>query len=249
MLRKPAGSGASQVLPRRPLITTCMAPREVVARRTLVGPAADWVRQPGPGGWTKGHRRRPCLEFPPSCLEELWSSLGRHGETRGLPVNTPRCSQLFPVSAGNTGTVPEGDGSRAPNPQNCRVRPHPPSRTGPGKHALARANCWPPAELRGVLHRATFTGCSPQLVLLGHGCERWQRLRRRPSAGVANVCAGGGGKDPETWQFRPDRPLPARVPLDGSVVFAWNDGQSSRRLHLAGDPLVVLPELEHTDAF
>ncbi|WP_395398763.1 hypothetical protein ACHMXB_12760 [Arthrobacter sp. UC242_113] len=40
-----------------------------------------------------------------------------------------------------------------------------------------------------------------------------------------------------------------RVPLDGSVVFAWIDGQSSRRLHFAGDPLVVLPELEHTEAF
>jgi len=39
------------------------------------------------------------------------------------------------------------------------------------------------------------------------------------------------------------------VPLDGSVVFAWIDGQSSRRLHFAGDPLMVLPELEHTDAF
>ena len=39
------------------------------------------------------------------------------------------------------------------------------------------------------------------------------------------------------------------VPLDGSVLFAWNEGQSSRRVHLAGDPLVVLPELEHTDAF
>jgi hypothetical protein len=37
------------------------------------------------------------------------------------------------------------------------------------------------------------------------------------------------------------------VPLGGSVVFAWVDG--SRRLHFAGDPLVVLPELEHTDAF
>ena len=40
-----------------------------------------------------------------------------------------------------------------------------------------------------------------------------------------------------------------RVPLDGPVVFAWIDGESSRRLHFAGDPLVVLPELEHTDAF
>ncbi|MFE4543846.1 hypothetical protein [Arthrobacter sp. NPDC056727] len=39
------------------------------------------------------------------------------------------------------------------------------------------------------------------------------------------------------------------VPLDGSVVFAWTDGQSSRRLHFAGDPLMVLPELDHTDAF
>ncbi|UKA53553.1 MULTISPECIES: hypothetical protein [unclassified Arthrobacter] len=40
-----------------------------------------------------------------------------------------------------------------------------------------------------------------------------------------------------------------RPPLDGSVVFAWIDGQSSRRVHFAGDPLVVLPELEHTEAF
>lgn len=39
------------------------------------------------------------------------------------------------------------------------------------------------------------------------------------------------------------------VPLDGSVVFAWIDGQSSRRVHFAGDPMVVLPELEHTDAY
>jgi hypothetical protein len=43
--------------------------------------------------------------------------------------------------------------------------------------------------------------------------------------------------------------LTGSVPLDGSVVFAWLDGQSSRRLHFAGDPLVVLPELEHTEAF
>jgi len=43
--------------------------------------------------------------------------------------------------------------------------------------------------------------------------------------------------------------LARSVPLDGSVVFAWLDGQSSRRLHFAGDPLVVLPELEHTEAF
>jgi hypothetical protein len=51
----------------------------------------------------------------------------------------------------------------------------------------------------------------------------------------------------------PGRPAGAgvagRVPLGGSVHFAWIDGKSSRRLHFAGDPLVVLPELEHTDAF
>jgi hypothetical protein len=52
---------------------------------------------------------------------------------------------------------------------------------------------------------------------------------------------------------KPGRPARAgvtgSVPLDGSVLFAWDEGQSSRRLHFAGDPLVVLPELEHTDAF
>ena len=52
---------------------------------------------------------------------------------------------------------------------------------------------------------------------------------------------------------KPGRPartgLAGSVPLDGSVVFAWLDGQSSRRLHFAGDPLVVLPELEHTEAY
>jgi hypothetical protein len=57
----------------------------------------------------------------------------------------------------------------------------------------------------------------------------------------------------ETEIRKPGRPartgLAGSVPLDGSVVFAWLDGQSSRRLHFAGDPLVVLPELEHTEAF
>ena len=57
----------------------------------------------------------------------------------------------------------------------------------------------------------------------------------------------------ETEFRKPGRParagLACSVPVDGSVVFAWLDGQSSRRLHLAGDPLVVLPELEHTEAF
>jgi hypothetical protein len=52
------------------------------------------------------------------------------------------------------------------------------------------------------------------------------------------------------WTLTPGpRLVPEAVPLDGSVVFAWIDGQSSRRLHFAGDPLVVLPELEHTEAF
>ena len=52
------------------------------------------------------------------------------------------------------------------------------------------------------------------------------------------------------WTLTPPRAgVAGRVPLDGSVVFAWIDGKSSRRLHFAGDPLVVLPELEHTDAF
>lgn len=70
---------------------------------------------------------------------------------------------------------------------------------------------------------------------------------------------------PAAWWTPGPRPFPAAeirqpsgspragvagsVPLDGSVVFAWIDGKSSRRLHFAGDPLVVLPELEHTDAF
>lgn len=57
----------------------------------------------------------------------------------------------------------------------------------------------------------------------------------------------------ETAIRKPGHPARAgvagSVPLDGSVVFSWDDGQSSRTLHFAGDPLVVLPELEHTDAF
>lgn len=57
----------------------------------------------------------------------------------------------------------------------------------------------------------------------------------------------------ETEIRKPGHPARAgvagSVPVGGSVLFAWVDGQSSRWLHFAGDPLVVLPELEHTDAF
>lgn len=69
----------------------------------------------------------------------------------------------------------------------------------------------------------------------------WEMLTPRP------------GPVPDAELRKPAGPAPAgitgSVPLDGSVVFAWIDGHSSRRLHFAGDPLAVLPELEHTDAF
>lgn len=69
----------------------------------------------------------------------------------------------------------------------------------------------------------------------------------------ADLPAGWGTLTPGQETDIPARSGLARVaggvPLDGSVLFAWIDGQSSRRLHFAGDPLVVLPELEQTEAF
>ncbi|WP_146617443.1 hypothetical protein [Arthrobacter globiformis] len=67
----------------------------------------------------------------------------------------------------------------------------------------------------------------------------------------ADLPAAGGKLTPaelEIWNAARSGIL-ERVPLDGSVVFAWIEGESSRRLHFAGDPLVVLPELEHTEAY
>lgn len=36
---------------------------------------------------------------------------------------------------------------------------------------------------------------------------------------------------------------------DGSVVWVWVDGKAPRRMFLAGDPVMILPELETPDAF
>lgn len=177
-------------------------------------------------------------------LEFLGPSRGNGGS---LPVNTPRCPSYFPVSAGNAGTVLKETESAPRTLRTAGSGRTPPSRTGPG-NTLARTNL-----LASVNSGACCTGHVHRVFTLS-----WFYWGMDASA----------GKDydadlPPVWRtFAPGAETRIRkpgssartaiaggVPLDGSVVFAWNDGQSWRRLHLAGDPLVVLPELEHTDAF
>ena len=138
-----------------------------------VGPAADWVRQPGHGGWTKGHRRRRAQSFrvrPWKNVGVAWTGARERVVCRGLP---PRCPNYFPMSAGNTGCVlkerkPSPEPSELPGPDAL-----PPREPGPAQPRILRA----PAGLRriqGVSPGPRSRSVHAQLVLLVHGRERWQ---------------------------------------------------------------------------